>query len=142
MTRLNEIKERAKKATAGPWKVKHYLPCSPIDNKTNSWFSDVVQNGEEVCKFLDFRDNRAHDDPGEAPTADFIAHARSDIPWLIAEVERLTAVEHLCENPQPLQRFVEKQANDPALWFEAMTAPEQFLQTALRELHEIIDKEK
>ena len=38
-----------------------------------------------------------------------------------------------------LRSLVEKQANDTALWFKAVTAPEECLQKALRELHAAIE---
>ena len=36
--------------------------------------------------------------------------------------------------------LVEKQANDEGLWFIAETAPEAYLQKALRELHSVIER--
>ena len=36
---------------------------------------------------------------------------------------------------------VEEQANDEGLWFDAETAPEVYLQWALRRLHEVIENE-
>ncbi|KKM01044.1 hypothetical protein LCGC14_1798340 [marine sediment metagenome] len=38
-----------------------------------------------------------------------------------------------------LRRIVDKQANDDGLWFAAKTAPEAYLQHALRMLHEIVE---
>lgn len=38
-----------------------------------------------------------------------------------------------------MAEVVEEQANDPGLWFVAKTAPEAYLQQALRRLHEIIE---
>ena len=39
---------------------------------------------------------------------------------------------------EPLKIVVE-QADDEALWFEATTAPEAYLQAALRRLHAVIE---
>lgn len=66
--RLAEIKARADAATKGPWKVAEQdLEC---------WIAGptVVQNQEGAFA---------------RPNAAFIAHAREDIPDLLAEVERL-----------------------------------------------------
>ena len=38
-----------------------------------------------------------------------------------------------------IQALVDKQAEDEGLWFEAVTAPEDYLQMALRELHKTIE---
>lgn len=37
--------------------------------------------------------------------------------------------------------LVLEQAEDPALWFEAQTAPEAYLQAALRRLHAVIEQD-
>ena len=70
-TKLQEIKERAEKATDGPWEwrggklgnleVKEAVLWAEYNGKINSTKRD----------------------------ADFIAHARQDIPELVAEIERL-----------------------------------------------------
>lgn len=39
------------------------------------------------------------------------------------------------------QALVAKQAEDAGLWFNAKTAPEAYLQSALRELHAAVEKE-
>ena len=38
-----------------------------------------------------------------------------------------------------IQRLVNKQAEDEGLWFEAKTAPEEYLQQELRRLHYAIE---
>lgn len=38
-----------------------------------------------------------------------------------------------------LQQLIESQANDEGLWFVASLATEQYLQTALRQLHEAVE---
>ena len=40
---------------------------------------------------------------------------------------------------QSIQDYVAIQVEDPGLWFEAETAPEAYLQKALRRLHEAIE---
>jgi hypothetical protein len=79
--RLAEIKERAEKATKGPW-IKS-------DSYTGDEGTFEVGPGEF--------DTVAHvrqgsdDVPGNAEdNADFFAHSRSDIPFLLAEIERLS----------------------------------------------------
>ena len=44
------------------------------------------------------------------------------------------------ETVSPLS-VVNRQAEDPALWFKAQTASEVYLQQALRELHEAVEKQ-
>ena len=39
-----------------------------------------------------------------------------------------------------IKKMVDKQAEDEGLWFEAQTAPEAYLQNALRKLHALIEK--
>lgn len=39
-----------------------------------------------------------------------------------------------------LQALVDRQAEDPGLWFEAQRASEAYLQRALRELHAAIER--
>ena len=75
---IEEIKAREQAATKGPWE----------DETTDVWIGD--RHIAEVYS---------------SPDTAFIAHARTDIPALIAEVERLTA-----ENEKigaQLDRFVE-----------------------------------
>lgn len=70
---LNMIKERAKKATPGPWYADDER--WPGNANLQYWF------------------NTHYDGVGAAATkadAEFIAHAREDIPRLVAEVERLS----------------------------------------------------
>lgn len=64
---LQQIRERAEKATAGPWEYDG---------------SDIM-----APPFLDIVDHVY-----ETADADFIAHAREDIPALMAEVERLRTI--------------------------------------------------
>lgn len=40
----------------------------------------------------------------------------------------------------PLINFVNEQAEDEGLWFEARTAPEAYLQQELRRLHKLIEE--
>lgn len=80
---LSAIKYRVVCATAGPWKAM------PPDDDSKRWFirrligvQDVPPENFYICLLLEFG-NRLYED------ATFIAHARQDIPDLIAEVEKL-----------------------------------------------------
>ncbi len=67
---IEEIKAREQAATLGPWKATFGMDCRAFV---------LTPDEDEDFKIY----NHAN--------ADFIAHARTDIPELIAEVERLTA---------------------------------------------------
>ncbi|MDH6262516.1 hypothetical protein [Bradyrhizobium sp. BR13661] len=72
---IEAIKVRCEQATAGPWQ-------SFIEKRDRFSGSDFVQTGGEDIYLTG------------ATLADqeFIAHARQDIPRLIAEIERLRAI--------------------------------------------------
>lgn len=80
---LAAIKARCEAATPGPWIAKRFDPYrsraaiyqTPAAQKVNPLRWQVAA----IC-----REARAQD-------AEFIAHARADIPALLAEVERLRA---------------------------------------------------
>lgn len=74
--RIAEIRARCEAASLGPWE----------------WADDALW---AVAPTDDFDDSRIIEtDSGYYPPRDndraFIAHARDDIPWLLAEIERLT----------------------------------------------------
>ena len=46
------------------------------------------------------------------------------------------------QQANPAQQVVDEQAEDEALWFVAQTAPEAYLQQALRRLHAAVEGEK
>ena len=71
MNRLNEIEARANAATEGPWFPNRY---------SEDW---------EVCGELDDNGNPALvASEAVGVDAEFIAHARTDVPWLLEQVER------------------------------------------------------
>lgn len=77
---LSEIEARAEAATSGPWRTE-------TDERT---LSRLVRS-EDATLDIDFGyvGNRTMDD------AQFVAHARTDVPALVAEVKRLKAdVDH------------------------------------------------
>ena len=77
MDRLEEIRQRTEAATPGPWDAK--TNCYPECNgEPWGWISGaswhITWSGSK----------------GQI-NADFIAHSREDIPYLLSEVDRLTA---------------------------------------------------
>lgn len=79
--RLREIEERVAKASPGPWVVEGTGGIH-MDG-TRDWYA--VRIGNHVIRGLD----------GKAE-ADFIAHSREDIPWLIQQVRALTVLANGC----------------------------------------------
>lgn len=71
---IEAIKARCEQATAGPWK-------SFIETREKISGSDFIQTGGEDIYLTGATE----------ADQDFIAHARQDIPRLIAEIERLKA---------------------------------------------------
>ena len=69
---LTQMKERAEKATGGPW--EHDVWSNAITNDGGS--VDIISNVDGQISVYD-------------NDAEFIAHAREDVPRLVAEVERL-----------------------------------------------------
>jgi hypothetical protein len=69
---LNAIRERAEKATAGPW--EYY--------EVNGGYTvELNDRGEAILSYYDRSE--------AVSNAEFIANARQDIPALLAEVDRL-----------------------------------------------------
>ena len=74
---IDKIKKRCDAASSGPW-------VSYIEGRDHTSGSDFIMTGEG--------DSRGEDIELAGATAadqDFIAHARQDIPILVAEIERL-----------------------------------------------------
>ncbi len=54
-----------------------------------------------------------------------------------------------CENKEqgrqaalePIRKMVDAQAKDDGLWFDALTAPEAYLQQELRKLHAVVEQQ-
>jgi hypothetical protein len=69
---MAEIKMRCEKATSGPWK-------SYLEGREKMSGSDFIMTGGEDIYLTG----------ATVSDQDFIAHARQDLPQLIAEVERL-----------------------------------------------------
>ena len=74
---LTQIKERAEKASEGPWDVD--VPVDYCANCENGY--EIVQSELFLAPIVAELKNRED--------AEFIAHAREDIPKLITEIEAL-----------------------------------------------------
>jgi hypothetical protein len=81
--RLAEIQARADKATKGPWAVNGLTVIASGDGEL-----------EHLADYETLGDTEEDFDQMLAD-ADFSASAREDVPWLLAEVARLTV--ELCE---------------------------------------------
>lgn len=73
MPNIEEIRERCEKATAGPWMQKELADCSEIYD-ANSWGKALRPLALVGSSTID---------------AEFIAHAREDIPALLDHIEAL-----------------------------------------------------
>lgn len=82
---LEAMRERARRATQGPWTFRvQTLRHAQYDQHDDTVMIGAVAPGHQI---------RATPRGGTFPSSDgeFIAHARQDVPDLIAEVERLRA---------------------------------------------------
>jgi len=95
---LEEIRARAEKATKGPWYAKatdddHSQCCNFISTVPGPFEHDQrfigEQDDETVVALTLLQAPRLADAPEFEENTEFIAHARDDIPALLAEVERL-----------------------------------------------------
>lgn len=72
------IRARVEKATPGPWRSE----------PTSNDYAILFPDGSGVALVWDWSEN-GEKTPEAVANADFIAHARTDIPALLAEVDRL-----------------------------------------------------
>lgn len=82
--RLREIEERSNQATPGPWMLNDLQ----AHVYTGPGYSDG-NRGPYHCIAYCENDYDALPEPQEFENAAFIAHARTDVPDLVAEVRRL-----------------------------------------------------
>ena len=94
--RLDEIKARAAAATEGPWEWTQYrvptLEGWKGDPATYRWQTEVLEadhNGECGCRSACQLELTVL-----PPDAEFIAHARTDVPALLAAVEAVLALHY------------------------------------------------
>lgn len=84
MSRIDEIRERASKATKGEWWY-----CE--DEKFFGYGdTNKADTGIFISAEYDWSESEAKLDIGK-DDADFIAHSRSDIEYLLSEIDRLNA---------------------------------------------------
>ena len=76
MSRVDEIKARFADATNGPWTYKS------VDEGFVLKYMEVVDDDVIIAQVEAPFSNNAEDGV-------FIAHAREDVPWLVAKVEKL-----------------------------------------------------
>lgn len=88
MTTLDEIQARADAATEGPWEVDRNYPFS---SDLVGIFATDAKN--YVLKATDDLD----DYPVTSGDATFIAHAREDVPKLVAAIRDVEAVHHVAQ---------------------------------------------
>jgi len=99
---LNAIKERVAKVTLGPWDIDQNSDDDVF--VTDIWFNGADEGHAEI---------HGNDVASSIYNAEFIAHAREDVPALIAEIERLHELRKddflmLCEARDDV-RFMRKQ---------------------------------
>jgi hypothetical protein len=100
--RLNDgeveaIRKRVEAATAGPWYNTRWDVATEPDCTTG-----YPSSPESICGTFD---GEYIENPNGINDAEFIAHAREDVPKLLAEIERLKSVnyeavgsiENICE---------------------------------------------
>lgn len=93
--RIAEIRERAEKATPGPWSVKQPGEHSKeyirvVDAGAPSTHGFISAGVAEVCCRRSSSEFKARTPSArEQANADFIAHARADIPFLLAQIDEL-----------------------------------------------------
>lgn len=112
--RVSAIRQRCEAATPGPWvceveirereETAHYQirtvepqPSHPWSPRFLAWMMGGRSIAPNVFKSLspwdrsNLVDKGLRDDRKVEPDAQFIAHAREDVPWLLAQLERLKA---------------------------------------------------
>lgn len=105
--RMEAIESRAKAATEGPWcwesageKSNEFVvgcgygadgkPLSGCINGTGEWVEEAV-----IARHFIGANESGH---AHFADGDFIAHAREDVPWLLARLTRALAVVEACRN--------------------------------------------
>jgi hypothetical protein len=97
---LLEVSSRVEAASPGPWKAF-------VEGRDHVSGSSFIRVGDGPQRRVDIELSGAI-----AADYDFIAHARQDIPLLVDEVRRLSAV----EQPRLIRRsFARSTAHDPRL---------------------------
>ena len=86
--RLSEIRERLAKARLGPWKTADYMDKSVIGrNWELADFGECAHHNRKVWMTTDNQPASMSNGACPCEDADFCAHAREDIPFLLGLVE-------------------------------------------------------
>ena len=122
-TRLHEIRQRAEKATEGPWQV---IETSDDDARmvierriATEWHHPQLHGPSPVVNsfvtILPVRGQKPyHGVRIDAPDADFIAHAREDIPALLAAWDtQQTALRALVEQWKNEAEYADIEQGEP-----------------------------
>lgn len=83
-TELSQIKERESKATAGPWTPYFVFGSSALPTCIESDKKDSEGKNIEICAVEEWYT----EENNPTPNFRFIAHSRSDVPALVATLER------------------------------------------------------
>ena len=93
---LREIEERANAATAGPWVQSGETwdgdATGGVWVRLNGGSTDDVYDGVAFVSRWEDRGKPDHAQSQDFQDAAFIAHARADVPTLVAEIRRLKAL--------------------------------------------------
>jgi len=81
MSRLDEIRAREAAATPGPWRWDEYQHVLIAADQPNEWTGECVMNVWGYDFETSWRNKKLD--------GEFIVNAREDIPFLLAEIERL-----------------------------------------------------
>jgi len=92
--KLREIRRRCDAATIGPWVVEQgdYSGSNWLVGSLLVGFDDKTQKDYVVHITTDSIHASEYESDGALADAEFIAHARTDIPELVSEVVRLMLV--------------------------------------------------
>lgn len=105
---LEEIKARAKAATEGPWTNR------AEGFREDSEWGQIIHYGingvAEISESMDSDPYHVHLETMSREDAEFIAYARTDVPALVAEVERL---QELVEEKEAALRYEKYNARPP-----------------------------
>ena len=93
---LAAIEERASKATAGPWTHEESETRLHYVQSPSMWGHETEYRGGIVLSSV----YQSHHIGLTPPDAEFVAHARNDIPALIAEIRRLWAIKEVHKEVQ------------------------------------------
>jgi len=103
---LEAIKERAENATDGPWEnsrtdgthiewarnnIDSIVKTINYGGSNKSWSLVTIKGSEVICANVGFG-------PDSQENAEFIAHAREDIPQLLAYIEELEEYKWMYED--------------------------------------------